>query len=1030
MNLYKQPELTEMQYRPCPFWSWNSDLEPEELRSQIRAMHAAGLGGFFMHARGGLKTEYMSARWMECIEACLDEAEKLGMSGWLYDENGWPSGFGGGIVNGMGVDYQQKYLVYERLSAAGAAAKKDAPETVAFYDAATLRKLDDLSGSGDVLRFFYEVNPYYVDNLDGKVVAEFIRAVYEFYYRELPPEMTKRLRGIFTDEPQLSRRGMLWSFVLCSEYQKEYGRELLEELPCIFFDTPEAPAMRTRFWRLVSKLFARNFLKQIGDWCEAHGWQLTGHHVLEETYLFQLTSNGSIMPQYQYYHIPGMDVLTRNEPGVIAMDQLTSAAAQAGQKQILTESFALTGWNFNFRGMKWLYQIQMAHGVNFLCQHLESYSLKGCRKRDYPGSWFTHQPWWGDYKYLNDRFTRTGRYLAEGEITSDILLLHGMTSAWTIFNDRQGSTVTLIDKYNGSLQLIADKLHALHARAHFGDEIIMESDAAVENGRLRVGKCFYTSVVIPQINNMFRSTFELLREFAAAGGKIFAVRNFCEPGRLLIDGEGLSAEEAEFFRTSVKWFDNECNAANAAAELYRNIKITGSDGAPCINLISAVRKFDDFEGLGKGTWYFIVNRHPDQEWKVTITFPCAQSIYEIDADTGKPVAGYEGTVAAVFAPAGSRMYFVPEKASADVPAAVPEKVTVPVARLSGKWQLTAPVENILTLDNARWQIDGGDWVSDHISMIQPELLRKGRECDVVIEYDFNICGNFSKDIYLIVEDPASFEIALNGQPVSNASCGYLFDKAFSRVILPGKMLKEGVNTVAMKTRFYQAPEVYECLEKAKQFETEYNKLSFDSEIEAVYLAGEFRVEHNGFIEENLLRDYCVTDVFSFGKGWGYNIDAIRMNGTFAVTGAGNTLDIANINKDGYPFFAGKLAVQKEFELTAEAAATISRITFNNKAFNSVEVIINGTSCGKVYWEPWEVAVPAGLLRAGNNTIELRLTQSLRNMLGPFHLEQGESGCVSTLHFNKGENVIGWKTDPFTPGYCFTVCGVEDITFEG
>ena len=87
MNLYKQPELTEMQYRPCPFWSWNSDLEPEELRSQIRAMHAAGLGGFFMHARGGLKTEYMSARWMECIEACLDEAEKLGMSGWLYDEN-------------------------------------------------------------------------------------------------------------------------------------------------------------------------------------------------------------------------------------------------------------------------------------------------------------------------------------------------------------------------------------------------------------------------------------------------------------------------------------------------------------------------------------------------------------------------------------------------------------------------------------------------------------------------------------------------------------------------------------------------------------------------------------------------------------------------------------------------------------------------------------------------------------------------------------------------------------------------------
>ena len=43
-----------MEYRPIPFWSWNEKLEPEELRRQVRAMHDAGLGGFFMHARGGL----------------------------------------------------------------------------------------------------------------------------------------------------------------------------------------------------------------------------------------------------------------------------------------------------------------------------------------------------------------------------------------------------------------------------------------------------------------------------------------------------------------------------------------------------------------------------------------------------------------------------------------------------------------------------------------------------------------------------------------------------------------------------------------------------------------------------------------------------------------------------------------------------------------------------------------------------------------------------------------------------------------
>ena len=42
-------------YRPIPFWSWNDQLDAEELRRQIGWMHANGIGGFFMHARGGLK---------------------------------------------------------------------------------------------------------------------------------------------------------------------------------------------------------------------------------------------------------------------------------------------------------------------------------------------------------------------------------------------------------------------------------------------------------------------------------------------------------------------------------------------------------------------------------------------------------------------------------------------------------------------------------------------------------------------------------------------------------------------------------------------------------------------------------------------------------------------------------------------------------------------------------------------------------------------------------------------------------------
>ena len=79
---FKEPAS---QFRGAPFWAWNGKLDPEELRRQIRHMYNMGLGGFFMHSRVGLDTPYLSGEWMDCIDACADEADKLGMRAWLYD---------------------------------------------------------------------------------------------------------------------------------------------------------------------------------------------------------------------------------------------------------------------------------------------------------------------------------------------------------------------------------------------------------------------------------------------------------------------------------------------------------------------------------------------------------------------------------------------------------------------------------------------------------------------------------------------------------------------------------------------------------------------------------------------------------------------------------------------------------------------------------------------------------------------------------------------------------------------------------
>jgi hypothetical protein len=141
--------------RGAPFWAWNGALEPAELRRQIRSMKAAGLGGFFMHARQGLDTEYLSEDWFECVKACIDEAEKQDMNAWIYDEDRWPSGAAGGLVTKK-PEYCTRQLKIEILKTAKGF--KRTQETLAVFTARiVLRKFDRSSSAVYAARLGYRL---------------------------------------------------------------------------------------------------------------------------------------------------------------------------------------------------------------------------------------------------------------------------------------------------------------------------------------------------------------------------------------------------------------------------------------------------------------------------------------------------------------------------------------------------------------------------------------------------------------------------------------------------------------------------------------------------------------------------------------------------------------------------------------------------------------------------------------------------------------------------------------------------------
>ena len=105
-KLFENPTC---EYRGTPFWAWNCDLERDELLRQIDVFKEMGLGGFHMHVRTGMSTEYLSDEFMSLIKACTEHAKENEMLAWLYDEDRWPSGAAGGIVT-KDVNMRQRYL--------------------------------------------------------------------------------------------------------------------------------------------------------------------------------------------------------------------------------------------------------------------------------------------------------------------------------------------------------------------------------------------------------------------------------------------------------------------------------------------------------------------------------------------------------------------------------------------------------------------------------------------------------------------------------------------------------------------------------------------------------------------------------------------------------------------------------------------------------------------------------------------------------------------------------------------------------
>ncbi|MCL1910572.1 MAG: hypothetical protein FWG05_06535, partial [Kiritimatiellaeota bacterium] len=610
--------------RGAPFWAWNAKLSPAELRRQIRTMKQMGLGGFFMHSRVGLDTEYLGADWFKCVNACVDEAKKQGMDAWLYDEDRWPSGAAGGIVTKAHPEFGASAIAYCADDSAfpeGATPLADFAvkgldgDTIKSYRRIADPKKARLANGEKLLRFHIAKpapNPWYndgvyLDVLNKKAVAEFIRVTHEKYARNNGADFGGAIPGIFTDEPQYYTYHPCTP-ALVAEYARCHKADLLAKLPELFFIVNGEVFSETRYnyARLVTDLFVGSFFKQIGDWCGKHDLLFTGHCMAENSLPYQRLFTGDAMRCYEYMQAPGMDLLTEVQNEYRTAKQLSSVARQFGRKTRLSETYGCTGWDFSMEGHKALGDWQMALGVNLRCQHLAWYSMEAQAKRDYPASIFDQSPWWKTYSVCEDYFARVGEALADGAEKRDILLIQPIESDWGLGVSFKQDSAKLpknpaLALPNGNavdaeLVRVFSALLSANLDFDFGceDIIARHGKLKIENSKLKIlnsqfliKRASYSAVVIPPMLTIRSTTLALLEKFADSGGAVYYVGEH----PLYIDGK----KSAKIGKTFAKFNYIYCAEllADEVAEKTRLISIT-QDGeetdATLFNLIESANK--------------------------------------------------------------------------------------------------------------------------------------------------------------------------------------------------------------------------------------------------------------------------------------------------------------------------------------------------------------------------------------------------------------------------------------------------------
>ncbi|MBO5069773.1 MAG: hypothetical protein J6C37_05360 [Roseburia sp.] len=752
-------------YRSKPFWAWNGELRGEELIRQAKIMKEMGMGGYFMHSRAGLITEYLSEEWFELINELADTAQCDCMEAWLYDEDRWPSGSAGGKVT-IDPGYRMKSLrVYEmspetyeaaedtyalflaKMDGINMWAYKEIDKETADVSAVIVQVeseisigVSDIPGEWKVLRFAIDLDTCssnyngttYLDTMSLKATEKFIELTHEEYSRHCGDRLGRSIKGIFIDEPHrghcLDDRqeddgviscSMCWTDDILDEFKKRYGYDARPIIPELYyrFKGEKVAQIKLHYIDLANNLFIERFVKPINEWCEDHNIILTGHALHENSLMNQTVPNGSVMRFYEHMGYPGVDYLGEHGREYWIVKQLSSAARQLGKKWLLSELYGCIGWQSDFKSHKTVGDWQALLGINLRCPHLSWYTMEGEAKRDYPASILHQSPWYHDYAAVEDYFARFGLVISEGKPTCDVLVLNPIESVWCqayagwakwIYNSSPD-----IEPYEERYERLCNMLLGNQIDFDYGEEQMMEVIGSVKRDAeghvvLCVGEQCYRTVLVGNMLTIRPNTLSLLEKFIDMGGSVIFAGEVPD----YVDAALSDAARNLSNRGICVPFEEEAIISAIRSTSNEYISVINASGNTEKDILVQVRK--DFGGKG----YAIVLLNTDRnraknDLLLSFKVPSGYQLQEWDFEDGtrwnanKLVrqADQMISISLSLEAAGTRCFILTLSDEKNIPE-TREYETLVETVIDGEFSYSMDEKNVCVLDWVKWRWKG------------------------------------------------------------------------------------------------------------------------------------------------------------------------------------------------------------------------------------------------------------------------------------------------------------------------------------